>query len=134
MRFLSLAILAFTLSFTSVSAEQPAAWPRHGDVTTVHSYAKGPRRVTAPAATYNPWTDDFIPFASSKAATTSDGGGQFPTSQAELDAQQRAYRQYWAQRNAELFRDGNLADVLPVRVHERLWPNAFGSPVMSGNN
>lgn len=132
---LAVLALAFGLSVPA-SAEQPAAWPR-GDSLEAPTHfapvrASKVRKTTAP--TYNPWTDDFIPYGSSKANTASDAGGQIVPTPQELDAQVASYRLYWARRNAELYRDGELADVLPVRVHERLNAKAFGSPVMSGNN
>ncbi len=133
---LAVLALAFGLSVPA-SAEQPTAWPR-GESLNGHSNGASVFRTSkqrvAPAPTYNPWTDAFIPYGNSKANTASDAGGQIVPTPQELDAQVASYRLYWARRNAELYRDGELADVLPVRVHERLNAKAFGSPVMSGDN
>jgi hypothetical protein len=125
-------ILIPVLAASSASAEAPTPWPRY-PYSGIESHGT-PSVVRAPAATYNVWTDAFVPFGSSAAATSNDKGGQSPTPAAELDAQARAHRIYWERQNAGLIaQDGTLVDVLPVRVHERLNRNAFGSPVMSGD-
>lgn len=132
--FSLIAVLALAIGLTQpVSAESPAAWPRNVDITAAYpgSFVGGAPRVAAPAR--NAWTDAFVPYADWKALPTAhDAGGQHQTPQAELDAQLRVYRYYWARRNAEIFRDGN--EVVPVRIHERQNAKAFGSPVMSGDN
>lgn len=129
-KLITASILALGLASPAL-AESPTPWPRypHQGLES-QAPARGPVRA-APSA-YSPWTDAFVPYGSSRAATGADAGGQHPTSQADLDAQTRAHRVYWEQRNEELFATGEPGDVLPVRVHERLNARAFGSPVMSG--
>ena len=132
MRKLMLSALAFTLASSAAFAESETAWPRY---PYQGIQATEPGTVyTAPAAgAVNVWVDAFVPFGASAAATSADKGGQSPTPAAELDAQMRGYRAYWVARNRELITaDGELAGVLPVRVHERLNAKAFGSPVMQG--
>lgn len=129
---LAASILALVIA-SPVLAESPTPWPRypHQGIES-QAHANGPA-YAAPSAAYNVWTDAFVPFGSSAAATSADKGGQSPTPQAELDAQVRQYRAYWLARNSSLITPGGeLAPALPVRVHERLNAKAFGSPVMSG--
>lgn len=122
----------FTLMFAgAASAESPTPWPGYPH-RGIESQSPATMPAKAPSASYSVWTDAFVPFGSSAAATGADKGGQSPTSAADLDRQGLAHRRYWEARNEELFATGEPADVLPVRVHEKLNARAFGSPVMSG--
>jgi len=125
---LAASILVLTFAFPALADD---SWPRNPIPGADNN--GGARAIKAPAAAYNAWSDDFVPFGSSAAATSADKGGQHPTSQAELDAAYRAHMAYWRATNAALITPaGTLAPVLPVRVHERLNARAFGSPVMQG--
>lgn len=128
-KLITASIIAISLASPAL-AESPAAWPRE-PIAGNYGTARAVR--TAPAATVNAWTDDFATFSDWKALPAgADAGGQHATPVAELDAQQRQYRAYWMARHQELTANGQWADVLPVRIHERLNAKAFGSPVMGG--
>jgi hypothetical protein len=128
-------MLSFVIALSSSAAfAEESAWPRtisiYGIDGSGQPVAAVPA-VKAPAATVNAWTADFASFSDWRALPVgADAGGQHATPVAELDAQQRAYRAYWLRRHRELTAGGEWAGVLPVRIHERLNAQAFGSPVM----
>jgi hypothetical protein len=135
MKIAKTAILLIPVLFAgAANAESPTAWPRypHQGIESQVPY----RAPAKAAATVAPsWTADSQSYANWRLLpAANDAGGQFPTSAADLDKQQRSYRAYWLARHRELTASGEWADVLPVRVHERLNAKAFGSPVMGGDN
>lgn len=131
------AALALAVGLTlPVSAEQPAAWPRSNSVYGLDDWRSGPAVKTPAAPAVNAWTAPFASFTAWKALPAGhDAGGQHGPDPEALDAQVRGYRDYWRRRNAELIdRNGDLAPVLPVRIHERLNRDVFGYPVMGSQN
>lgn len=114
------AALALTVGLAvPVLAESEYAWPRANSVYGLDAYRSGPS-VKTPTATYDPWNDSFVPFGSSRAATASDAGGQFPTDAKALDAQVAGYREYWYRRNAQIIGEGGYeGPSVPVRLFER---------------
>lgn len=132
-KLIAASILTLAVAYPAL-AESPTAWPRypHQGIEAQAPY-RGPVKA-APAAVPS-WTADSQSYANWRLLpAANDAGGQFPTSAKDLDAQQREFRKYWQARHRELTASGEWADVLPVRIHERVNAKAFGSPVMGGDN
>lgn len=135
MRKLVLSALAFALSGSAAFAESPTAWPRYPH-QGIESQAPGAAYKAAPAPAVNAWTAPFAPYADWKAIPSAHDAHTFSygVTAKQQDAQQREYRKYWMARHRELTASGEWSEVLPVRIHERLNAEAFGSPVMGGDN
>lgn len=125
------------LMSSAAFAEQPAAWPRE-PIPGDHGYARAVK--TAPAAGPS-WTADSQSYANWKQLpAASDAGGQFPTPQAELDAQRLRHRAYRIQRHSAIVEAGFCnAAALPVEYVAFCWgalygPNPSGGPVGAGIN
>lgn len=119
----------------AAQAESPTAWPRYpaDGIDGGHPSNTGRIYRAAPAATTSAWTAPTATFSDWKALPAgSDAGGQSQPDAETLDALRLSHRDYWLRRNSEIFATGEPADVLPVRVYERLNADAFGGPVMSG--
>lgn len=135
-KLITASILAIGLA-TPALAEQPTPWPRDHKIG---GQDRG-QVVKAPAATAPSWTADFQSYANWRALpAASDAGGQFPTPQAELDAQRLRHRAYRMQRHSAIVEAGFCnAAALPVEYGAFCWgalhgPNPSGGPVGSGIN
>jgi hypothetical protein len=135
-KLVSASILALGLASPAL-AEQPAAWPRDHQISgTDHG-----RAVNAPAATAPSWTADSQSYANWRALPAAlDAGGQFPTPQAELDAQRLRHRAYRMRRHSEIVEAGfcNAAH-LPPEYAAFCWgalqnANQSGGPIGAGIN
>ena len=126
------------LMSSAAFAEQPAAWPRH-QALSAEGTGGSPAK-TAPAAGPS-WTADSQSYANWKQLpAASDAGGQFPTPQAELDAQRLRHRAYRIQRHSAIVEAGFCnAAALPVEYGAFCWgalhgANPSGGPVGAGIN
>lgn len=110
--------LAASLALPAL-AESETAWPRSNSVYGLDNY-RGGSAVKAPAVTYDPWNDAFIPFGSSRAATSADAGGQSVPDPKALNAQVAGYREYWQRRNSQIISQGGYDGAsVPVRLFDR---------------
>jgi hypothetical protein len=133
MRKSILIAIAAGLVSSAAFAESPTPWPRYPH-QGIENQAPGVAYKGAPAPVVNAWTADSASFADWKTLPAAFDQGQPTITAKELDAQQRQYRAYWLARHRELTATGEWADVLPVRIAEKVNAKAFGSPVMGGDN
>ncbi len=135
-KLIAASILTLAVAYPAL-AESPTAWPRDHKISGQdHGQA-----VKAPAATAPSWTADHQSYANwRQLPAASDAGGQFPTPQAELDAQRLRYREYRMQRHSAIVEAGFCnAAALPVEYGAFCWgalhgANPTGGPVGSGIN
>jgi hypothetical protein len=119
----------------AVKAETGAAWPRYPYAYDGGFPAERGTIYKAPAATFDPWKDEFIPYGGSAAATGSDKGGQHALTAAELSAQLAINRGYQHEtRQAIIAAGGCKSDSLPVWVHQACHYNPFGKATEGGGD
>jgi hypothetical protein len=142
MRKSILIAIAAGLVSSAAFAESPTPWPRYPH-QGIENQAPGVAYKGAPAPGVNAWTAPFAPYADWRAIPAAHDAHtvSYGVTAKQLDAQQREYRKYWLARHRELTATGEWADVLPVRIAEKLnrdslgaYKPPFGSPVMGGDN